>query len=127
PFSTSWLMDFNLTNWNIGVLADWASISALLIALYNAYQITRVRGQIVLNLTLSSLLGRLQDNSQRMNESLLLQHASSDSFDEIVEICEANVRAVRRRLGLRRGRFCLMLLSSIAAYRRRRDTETARS
>jgi len=119
-------MNVNLASWS---LPDWSSVLALLITIYNAYQITRVRRQILLNLTLSSLLERLRRNSERMNECLLLilKDASIDTFDEVIAICEANVRAVRRRLGRTRARFCSPLLSAISVYRRAQNVDSARS
>jgi hypothetical protein len=112
---------------SLGVLADWASVLALLITLYNAYQITSVKSQIILNLTLQSLLERLEENSRQMNGYLMQYAASADSFDEVTGLCHANIRAVKRRLGLRRGWFCRGLLKTIVRYRRWQNIDTART
>jgi hypothetical protein len=89
---------------NLGFFADWASILALLVTAFNAYQITNVKRRLVIYLTPPPLLDRLRDNSSEMNRFLLLFAASMDHFDGVIGICEVNVRAVRRRLGVRQSR-----------------------
>jgi hypothetical protein len=118
-------MDLRPPEWEIR-LADWASILALLLAIYNAVLITRVKKEILLNVTLGSLLCSLQENSQAMNDCLVLADASIDTFDEVVEVCHANIRTIRRRLGRRRSRFCRPLLTSIRIFAKQREANAAR-
>lgn len=81
----------------------------------------------MLNLTLPPLLQRLQQDSGDLNGYLLLYEASIDSFDEVIGICEANVNAMRRRLGRHRSSFCRGLLKLIVRYRSERSSDTARA
>ena len=75
---------------------------------------------------MDSLLQQLQDNSQDMNECFLTYGTSMDRFGATVEVCEANVRALRRRLGWQRSWFCRSVLHSMHQYRRERDENSAR-
>ena len=110
---------------SVGAIADWASILSLIIVIFNAYQITGIRRRIVLNLTLEPLLERFRDISRRMEGYLPMYAASAESFEELIGPYEANVRAVQRRFGAYRNRFCRPLLSSIRKYRRQRGPGSA--
>jgi hypothetical protein len=112
---------------SLGVIADWASVISLALVAFNVHQVTRIKKQIILNLTLDRLLRNLQDDSKAMNSHLLFYEASVDSFNEVVGKCDANVGAVRRRFGIHGGWFCRRLQKSIARYRSERNVETART
>ena len=112
---------------DLNAAAAWASIVSLLISAYNAIQITSVRRNILLNVTLPLLLERLRENSKVINGHLLIFDGSADGFEEVIGLCEANVRAVRRRLGYFRGWFCRRMLKAIVRHRRRRSVDSARS
>src|SRR6266851_3380043 len=99
-------------------LPDWASILGFLIVIFNAWQITRVKNRIILNLTLDTLLQKLRENSEKLNECLQIYAASTERFDETIEVCGANVRTLRRRLGAQRSWFCSPVLRSMRLYRR---------
>ncbi|HVH78184.1 MAG TPA: hypothetical protein VM782_02240 [Stellaceae bacterium] len=111
---------------SISQVADWASIVALLVSAFNALQITIVKRRIILNVTLPDLLARLAENSRSMNLYLIAFSATNDSFDEVTGLCEANVRALKRRLGFGQGRICAGMLLSIRRYRRNRSASSAR-
>ncbi len=111
---------------SVGEVADWASIAALVVSGINTLLIFALRRRILLNVTLEPLLDRLRENSNRMNGCLLLFDASIDTFDEVIAICEANVRALRRRLGLRRSWFCRDLIKAFGAYGDNRSYDAAR-
>jgi hypothetical protein len=106
-------------------IADWASIVALLISGFNTLLIFSVKRRIVLNVTLEPMLARLTENSARMN-GYLLGVISADVVNETIGLCEAEVRAIRRRFGGYRARFCRRLRRSMSHYRRRPDVDTAR-
>lgn len=110
---------------SLGFWADLASVASLIIALFNAYQITTVKRRIVVNLTLGPLIDRLRDNSSEMNRSLSNYVASVDRFDEAVGLCEVHARTAERRLGGRRCRFCKELLRLVATYRREKNDGNA--
>lgn len=112
---------------NLGIVADWASILALLVTAFNAFQIRNIKRRMVINLTLEALLERLQNNSREMNRFLSVYETAKSDFDGVIGVCEANVRAVRRRLGARRSRFCKQLLNRISAYGRQQRKATARA
>lgn len=112
---------------SLGEVADWASIAALVISAVNAVLIVSVKRRIVLNITLEPLLLRLKDNSQQINESLLGDAEAVAGLNEVVGLCEAEVKAIQRRFGFYRARFCRRLLRSIAYYRRRNDADAARA
>lgn len=101
---------------NLEIIADLASILALLVTAFNAFQIRNIKRRMVINLTLQTLLERLRDNSREMNRTLMVYETAKSDFDGVIGVCEANVRAVRRRLGVRRSRFCKQLLNRISAY-----------
>jgi hypothetical protein len=112
---------------SLSVLADWASIFALLISAFNAFQITTVKRRMMLNVTLNPLLNRLMENSRDMNRCLLNYQATIADIDKVIGICEADARALKRRFGLRHGRFCKNLLDMLIAYRRDRSEDSARA
>jgi hypothetical protein len=99
------------------LFADWASIISLIISGYAAIQITLVKRRVVANLTLEPLLGRLRANSKEMNRCLSDYGSYRGQFDEVLGLMEANVRALRRRLGARYGWFCRRPLAAIRVYR----------
>jgi hypothetical protein len=84
-----------------------------------------VKRRVLINLTLAPLLDRLRGNSSEMNRFLLRHEASMHDLDGVIGICEANVRAVKRRLGVHRGRFCNDLLVLMVAYRRQKSVSMA--
>jgi hypothetical protein len=110
----------------VGEVADWASIVALIISCVNALLIFSVKRRIVLNVTLGPLFLRLRENSESMNRCLSEFGIFSDTFNEQLGRCEANVNAVRRRLGHRRSAFCKGAQRSILEYRRRKSVDAAR-
>jgi hypothetical protein len=112
---------------SLSEVADWASIAALVISGLNTLLIFSLKRRIILNVTLEPLLLRLQENSRVMNQCLFLFDAFSDTFDEYFGPCEANINAVRRRLGYRRSAFCKDTQRSMLRYRRSRSLETART
>jgi hypothetical protein len=105
--------------------ADWASIISLGVTLLNTYLIIRVRQGIVLNLTLEPILSRSRDNSEIMNRHLSYYELHSANFLEVVGVCEANIKAIRRRLGYFRGWFLRDLLKSMGKYRKDRTQPNA--
>ena len=111
---------------SLNEVADWASVAALLISAFNALQITSVRRRIILNVTLPTLLTRLRENSSRMNLYLISYLASGESFYEVIGPCEANVRALKRRIGFRQARICAGMLLSFKRYRRDKSVGNAR-
>jgi hypothetical protein len=111
----------------LNILADAASIISLLLVIYNAFQITAVKRRIVLNVTLDPLLNRLQEGSREMNYCLLNYQATVADLDVVMSMCEADVRALIRRFGVRRGGFCKSFLTILFAYRRRKSEDGARA
>jgi hypothetical protein len=87
-------------------VANWASIASLVISIFNVALIVSLKRRIVANVTLEPLLERLREGSTQMNGYLLLFEAAADDFDATAAICEADVRAVQKRLGVRQGWFC---------------------
>jgi hypothetical protein len=81
---------------------------------------------MLINLTLSPLLDRLRGNSTEMNRFLVRYETSMHDLDGVIGICEANVRAVKRRLGVHHGRFCNDLLALMGAYRKQKSVVIAR-
>ncbi|MFZ2003579.1 MAG: hypothetical protein WB697_09915 [Stellaceae bacterium] len=112
---------------SLSEVADWASIAALLVSAINALLIFSVKRRIVLNVTLEPLLFRLKDCSQRMNASLLEYPEAATGLNEIVGLCDAEARAIRRRFGFYRARFCARLLRSITHYRRHNGLDEAQA
>jgi hypothetical protein len=109
----------------LSTFADWASVASLCLTLLNTYLIIRIRQGIVLNLTLEPILSRLTQNSGKMNQCLTYYEANSAKFVEVVGICEANVRATRRRLGYVRGWLLRDLLTSMRKYKNNRSQQNA--
>lgn len=109
----------------LGFSADLASLASLVISVLNAYWILSIRRRILSNVALDGPLGRLRENSRYMNGSLLRYDASADSFDEVVGLCEADTRAIKRRLSFPRSRIGNRLLRSIAHYKARKSQDTA--
>ena len=107
-------------------VADWVSIIALLISIFNTLLIFSVKRRIMLNVTLEPLLQRLRDNSQIINDYLLSQTEITIGLNEVVWRCEAEAKAIQRRFGFYRARFCRRLLQSIAHYRRHGGVSAAR-
>ena len=105
--------------------SEWASIASLALTFLNTYLIFRIKGGIIVNLTLEPMLMRLRENSSIMNQSLAYYDAIDPRFFEIAGVCEANVKAVRRRLGFLRGWFVTDLLRSIRIFRRDRSIQNA--
>jgi hypothetical protein len=58
---------------------------------------------IVVNLTLEPSLQRLRENSMDMNQYLSYYEIHANGFFETAGMCEANIKAVRRRLGYFKG------------------------
>jgi hypothetical protein len=112
---------------SLSFFADWASIIALLVTAYNAYQITAIKRRMLVNLTLKPLLDRLRENSTDMNRLLLPGSRPEYEYDAVLGICEANVGAVKRRLGRQRGRFCNRLQAAIVRYREQKSDRAALS
>jgi hypothetical protein len=107
-------------------VANWASIASLVISIFNVALIVSLKRRIVANVTLEPLLERLREGSTQMNGYLLLFEAAADDFDATAAICEADVRAVQKRLGVRQGWFCRDLLKSLRVYRNHRSYDAAR-
>jgi hypothetical protein len=107
---------------SLSFFADWASIIALLVTAYNAYQITTIKRRMLVNLTLEPLLDRLRENSTEMNRLLLPGSRPEYEYDTVLGICEANVGAVKRRLGSQRGQFCNRLLAAVVRHREQKTT-----
>jgi hypothetical protein len=106
-------------------LADWASVISLGITLFNTYLIIRIRQGIVLNLTLEPMLSRLRENSADMNRYLSYYESHAAKFLDVAGVCEADIRAIRRRLGYIRGWFLRDLLKSVHKYKRDRTQPNA--
>jgi len=51
-----------------------------------------------------------------MNENLSYYDIYEDRFFEVARVCEANVKAIRRRLGYFNGRFLRDLLKTLRRY-----------
>ena len=100
--------------------SGWASVISLAITLLNTYLILRIKSGIVVNLTLEPMLLRLTENSADMNRHLSYYEVGNQFF-EVAGVCEANVKAIRRRLGYVRGRFLSDLLRSMRTFRRDRS------
>ncbi|MGH7092915.1 MAG: hypothetical protein ACREFB_05210 [Stellaceae bacterium] len=96
--------------------AEWASVFSLIIAGFNAYQITAVRRRIMVGLTLKQSLTWLQADSAALNKCLLRYDLSRDETDSVMRNCRVSVDAIKRRLGRRQARFCNPLARSIGAY-----------
>jgi hypothetical protein len=109
----------------LAYVSSWASVISLVLTFVNTYLILRIKAGIVVNLTLEPMLSRLTDNSADMNQHLSYYNLSNQQFVEVAGVCEANVRAIRRRLGYVRGRFLRALLRSIRLYRRDRSRTNA--
>jgi hypothetical protein len=109
----------------LSTFADWASVISLGVTLLNTYLIIRVRQGIVLNLTLEPILSRLRDNSENMNRYLSYYEIYSVRFLEVAGLCEANIKALRRRLWFFRGWFLRDVLRSIRKYRKDRTQPNA--
>jgi hypothetical protein len=112
---------------SLSEVVDWASIAALVISGVNALLIFSLKRRIILNVTLGPLLGRLKDNSQRLNGCLLGDADAATGMTEIVGLCEAEAKAIQRRFGFYRARFCRRFLRSIAYYRLHGDMDAARA
>jgi hypothetical protein len=106
-------------------LRELASLISLGVTLLNTYLLVRVRQGIVLNLTLEPILLRLRKNSEQMNGYLSYYEFQSIRFFEVVGICEADIRATRRRLGPMRGWFLRDLLKSMRKYKKDRTQPNA--
>jgi hypothetical protein len=109
----------------LSTFADWASVISLGVTVVNTYLIIRIRQGIVLNLTLEPILSRLRDNSESMNRHLSYYELHSASFLEVVGVCEANIKAIRRRLGYFRGWFLRDVLRSMRKYQKYRTQPNA--
>ena len=109
----------------LAYVSAWASITSLLITAVNTYLIIRIRAGIVVNLTLEPSLQRLRENSMEMNRHLGYYEIHANGFFEAAGVCEANVKAVRRRLGYFKGRFTRDLLRSLRRYRKDRSRQNA--
>ncbi len=112
--------------WEIRSLGDLSSILAFVIAIINSFLIMWIRRNFLINATIRPLLVRLTQNSFSLNQCLAQFDASTDDFTESVGRCEANVQAVRRRLGIRKGWFCRELLRAVKIYHTQRDRNSAR-
>jgi hypothetical protein len=109
----------------LSTFADWASVISLGVTVVNTYLIIRIRQGIVLNLTLEPILSRLRDNSENLNRHLSYYELHSASFLEVVGVCEANIKAIRRRLGYFRGWFLRDVLRSMRKYQKYRTQPNA--
>lgn len=109
----------------LSTFADWASVISLGVTVLNTYLIIRIRQGIVLNLTLEPILSRLRDNSENMNRHLSYYELHSDNFLQVVNVCEANIKTIRHRLGYRRGWFLRGVLRSMRKYRKDRTQPNA--
>jgi hypothetical protein len=118
-------MEQNHAESTLAYFSAWASIISLLITLINTYLIIRIRAGIVVNLTLEPSLQRLRENSMEMNRHLGYYEIHANGFFETAGVCEANVRAIRRRLGYLKGRFTGDLLRSLRRYRKDRSRQNA--
>jgi hypothetical protein len=120
--------DWGESGWMAGTLGFWADLASLVslgISILNAFWIFSIRRRILSNLALNGLLDRFRKNSRRMNGYLLRYDASVDGFSEVIGLCEADTRAVKRRLSFPRSRIGNRLLRSIANYRGRKSVDTA--
>jgi hypothetical protein len=109
----------------LAYFSAWASIISLLITAINTYLIVRIRAGIVVNLTLEPSLQRLRENSMEMNQYLIYYEVHANRFFETAGMCEANVKAVRRRLGYFKGWFTRELMRSLRKYRKDRSRQNA--
>jgi hypothetical protein len=109
----------------LAYVSSWASMISLVLTLINTYLILRIKTGIVVNLTLEPILVRLRDNSAAMNQHLSYYHINDHRFFEVAGVCEADVKAMRRRLGYIRGWFLRDLLRSIRTFRRDRSRTNA--
>jgi hypothetical protein len=109
----------------LAYFSAWASIISLLITAINTYLIVRIRAGIVVNLTLEPSLQRLRENSMEMNQYLIYYEVHANRFFETAGMCEANVKAVRRRLGYFKGWFTRDLMRSLRKYRKDRSRQNA--
>jgi hypothetical protein len=100
----------------LAYVSGWASVISLAVTLLNTYLILRIKAGIVVNLTLEPMLLRLTENSADMNQHLSYYEVGNQFF-EVAGVCEANVKAIRRRLGYVRGRFLHDLLRSMRTFR----------
>lgn len=105
--------------------SGWASILSLVLTLINTYLILRVKAGIVVNLTLEPMLSRLGGNSANLNECLFDFDSNAQRFSEVAGVCEANAKAIRRRLGYVRGLFLRDLLRALRRFKAHRSEKTA--
>jgi hypothetical protein len=109
----------------LGYVSSWASIFSLVLTFVNTYLILRIRAGIVINLTLEPILARLRERSVEMNQHLAYYDVSNHRFLEVAGVCEADVRAMRRRLGYIKGWFLRDLLRSMRTLRKDRSQTNA--
>ena len=109
----------------LAYVSSWASVLSLALTLLNTYLILRIKAGIVVNLTLEPMLVRLTENSTEMNQHLSYYDVSDQRFFEVAGVCEADVRAMRRRLGYIRAWFLRDLLRSMRTFRRDRSRTNA--
>src|SRR6185437_7492022 len=101
--------------------SSWASLISLAVAAWNTYLILRIKAGIVLNVTLEPMLIRLKENSAELNRQLMYYEVNHHRFSEVAGICEADVKALRRRLGFIKSRFVRGPLRSMRTFRRDRS------
>jgi hypothetical protein len=110
----------------LAYVSGWASMISLVLTFVNTYLILRIKAGIVVNLTLEPILTRLAENSADMNQYLSYYEVGNQRFFEIAGVCEANVRAIGRRLEYARGWFLRDLLRAIRSFRKDRSRINAR-
>jgi hypothetical protein len=103
----------------------WAGMVSLVLTFVNTYLILRVKAGIVVNLTLEPMLNRLSENSANLNECLFDFDPNAQRFSEVAGVCEANAKAIRRRLGYVRSLFLRDFLRALRRFKARRSRENA--
>ncbi|HVC50825.1 MAG TPA: hypothetical protein VND87_02265 [Stellaceae bacterium] len=103
----------------------WASLVSLALTLVNTILILRIKSGIVVNLTLEPLFDRLRQRSGEMNQFLAYYEVNGARFFEVAGICEADIRALRRRLGYVRSRFLRSHVHAARKFRRDRSAANA--
>jgi len=112
--------------WGIYSLGDLSSLLAFLITILNGYLISSIKQRIMINVTIVPLRDRLRSDSLELNNSLAYFETSIDEFNQALGICVANVKAVRRRLGIWRGWFSRELLKAANKYDKQRNRNNGR-
>ena len=109
----------------LAYFSGWASILSLVLTFLNTYLILRVKAGIVVKLTLEPMLAKLAENSEIMNRHLSYYDVGPQQFLETASICEANLRAVRRRFGYVRAWFLRDFFHSMRSFKRDRSRRNA--